>query len=111
MEKTKDEAMKVFEENHVKVFNELTKAQASVKGIEDYHIIQKQMFDQLSKQNNEAITLHNEVKKVFEEESQNFFTERIKWKSDANNKILGQGKVLDQMKSTMADLQNKFKLN
>lgn len=39
MEKTKDEAMKVFEENHVKVFNELTKAQASVKGIEDYHII------------------------------------------------------------------------
>ena len=40
------------------------------------------MFDTLSEQNAKAIELHNQVKKVFKEESETFFAERLKWKTD-----------------------------
>ena len=42
----------------------------------------KAKFEELFAQNEEAICKHNEIKRVFEQESQAFFLERLKWKSD-----------------------------
>ena len=60
----------------------LEKTNKRVDVITDYHTTQKDMFDTLSEQNAKAIELHNQVKKVFKEESENFFAERLKWKTD-----------------------------
>ena len=43
------------------------------------------MYDILFKQNSEAIALHKQVEKVFKKESESFFTERHRWKSDAQH--------------------------
>ena len=42
----------------------------------------KGKYDILFKSNVEAIKKHDEVKMIFEKESQAFFSERLKWKSD-----------------------------
>lgn len=43
----------------------------------------KAMYDVLFKQNNEAIVLHKHVEKIFKEESESFFQERNRWKTDS----------------------------
>ena len=80
--RTEKAAKKIFEENHVLVLGELAASNARVDAITDYHKTQKEMFDELFAQNQAAIVLHNRVEKIFQEESENFFAERIKWKTD-----------------------------
>ena len=64
------------------VFKALQASDKRVDEIFAYHKHQKEMFDRLTLSNQEAIRMHNEIKKVFKEESEAFFAERIKWKSD-----------------------------
>ena len=51
--------------------------------IEDFHVEMKEMYDVLFKQNNEAILLNKQVEKVFKEESESFFQERNRWRTDS----------------------------
>ena len=82
LKKTQDAAEEIFEKNHKEVIGYLNQTNARVDVITDYHKVQKEMFDSLTAQNQQSIDLYNEVKKVFAEESENFFAERLRWKTD-----------------------------
>ena len=64
------------------MFSKLDMCNTRVDSIEAFHNEQKRMFTELSASNMEAIKLHTEVKRVFKDESEAFFSERLKWKSD-----------------------------
>lgn len=57
------------------------------------------MFTELSASNMEAIKLHTEVKRVFKDESEAFFSERLKWKSDVKKQTDNQDKLIQMLKS------------
>ena len=71
-------------------------AQERVNEVVNNHLEQKKLYDILFKQNNEAIILHNEVRRVFKEESEAFFTERLKWKTDVQAEMEKQNKRLNE---------------
>jgi len=67
------------------------------KRLDDFngdHTVWKGKYEALFLKNEAAIVLHNEVKRVFEEESKNFFNDRLKWKSDSQKQIEEQEKKL-----------------
>lgn len=82
MKRTELAAKEIFEKNHVIVFEALQASDRRVDEIFAYHKCQKEMFDRLTLSNQEAIKMYYEIKRVFKEESEAFFAERIKWKSD-----------------------------
>ena len=73
MKRTEIAAQAIFERNHQHVLGELKAANLRVDKIEAYHTVQKEMYDKLFAQNEEAIIMHNEVKRIFKEESEAFF--------------------------------------
>jgi len=75
-------AQEIFDENHKHVLGSLLICNERVDDMVAYHGVQRQMHDSLFAQNEEAIKLHNEVKKIFKEESESFFADRLKWKTD-----------------------------
>ena len=103
LKKTKQAAEQIFEENHVKVLKQLNDTNTRVDVITDYHKVQKEIFDSLTASNNEAIKLHNDVKKVFKDESESFFAERLKWKTDVQSQINQQDKEISHVQK-VADL-------
>ncbi len=81
--KTRVAAEEIFASNHKKVFDELKIANTRLNEISDEHDTQTSNYNKLFAANEAAVILHNEVKRIFEEESNNFFSERLKWKTDA----------------------------
>lgn len=81
--KTEMAADEIFEANHKKVFDGLKKATTRLNAISEEHDTQTANYNKLFASNEAAVVLHNEVKRIFEEESKNFFSERLKWKTDA----------------------------
>ena len=67
--RTEKAAQTIFEQNHVHVLSELDKTNGRVDYILAYHKTQKEMFDKLTAHNEEAIVLHNQIRKIFKEES------------------------------------------
>ena len=60
----------------------LNKTNARVDEVIEYHKVQKEMYDSLFAQNESAIVLHNEVRRIFKDEAEKFFADRLKWKTD-----------------------------
>ena len=87
LKRTEIAAQLIFDKNHKIVFSALDNSNQRVDEICAYHKVQKKMFDDLFEQNAHAIVLHNEVKKIFKEESEAFFSERQRWKTDAQKQI------------------------
>lgn len=81
--KTEIAAEEIFARNHELVFGKLNKVKKRQKEIDENHDEWKIKFDTLFESNEKAVVLHNKIAKTFEEESNTFFSERLKWKSDA----------------------------
>lgn len=65
------------------MFKKLKESNQRLDVIVSDHEYWKGKYDGLYESNEAAIVLHNEVKRVFEKEAQDFFADRIKWKTDA----------------------------
>lgn len=52
--------------------------------------------------------MHNEIKKIFVEESKSFFSERLKWKSDAMQEIETQNQRINKFESVTKDLAKRL---
>ena len=104
---TEEKAQEIFSRNNKLVFKELGDQKARVDDIVAYHKVQKKMYDDLFASNQEAIKLHNEIKRVFEDESAAFFSERHKWKSDASKTMQKQETMLLQVKALAETLSSK----
>ena len=89
------------------MLGELGKANARVDEVLAYHDMQRRKFDELKKQNEEAIVMHNKIEKIFKTESEAFFLERLKWKTDAEKKINLQDVKLNECLSLSERLNRK----
>lgn len=70
------------------VLDKLSDAVQRVDDIVAYHAVEKKMFDDLFAKNELAIKMHDNVEQVFKNESENFFSERLKWKTDVQSQII-----------------------
>ena len=68
------------------------------------------MFDKLTAHNEEAIILHNQIRKIFKEESQNFFNERLKWKSDVKMQMDQQDRIINGVTKVTDRCKNRLEL-
>ena len=85
LKKTEERAQSIFDENNKMVLNKLAVAVQRVDDIVAYHVVLKKMYDDLFAKNDEAIKMHDNVQQIFKEESENFFSERLKWKTDVQS--------------------------
>lgn len=58
--------------------------------------------------NEEAIILHNEVRKIFKEESENFFADRLKWKTDVKIHMDSQDRLIEGITRVNENCKNKL---
>ena len=78
------------------MLGELGKANARVDEVLEYHEEQRRKFEELKKQNEHAIEMHNKIERIFKSESEAFFMERLKWKTDAQSQIVAQDRKLTE---------------
>ena len=82
LKRTEDEATRIFAEKNDKLFTQMSEIESHLQEIDKTHIVQEEVFDKQNRQAIEAIESNNEIKRIFTEESQAFFSERIKWKQE-----------------------------
>ena len=71
----------------------------------------KAMYDRLFAANEAAVVLHEEVRKIFKEESQSFFDERIKWMTDARQAAAMQDSAIEGIRRVADEVRRKTDLS
>ena len=87
LEKCQASAEKMFREGHIIVNKQLDETRTRLDQIDASNNAINSKFAALFESNEEAMKMHDEIKRIFNEESQTFFAERLKWKSDAQQEI------------------------
>ena len=72
----------MFENKNKQIMEAINSVNENFERMREEHTGQVDLFNQLDKQNREAIKMHNQVKQTFRDESDMFFAERRKWKTD-----------------------------
>ena len=69
------------------VIEKLAVAGERVDEVEAYHEVQRLRSEALFAKNEECIKANLEIKEIFKKESDAFFSERLKWKSDVKMQV------------------------
>ena len=72
----------MFERKNKQIMDAIENVNQNFERMREEHTGQVNLFKELDQQNREAIKMHNQVKQTFREESDMFFAERRKWKTD-----------------------------
>lgn len=83
------------------MFKKLKEANKRVDVVVSDHEYWKSKYDKLFESNEAAVILHNKVQAVFKKEAQEFFADRIKWKTDLKTTIDHQDVRMDRVIAMM----------
>ena len=82
LSRTERAADKVFQEKNVIIMAKLDEVHRHFEEIRKAHAKQTENFEVLYESNEKAMEMHDKVNRTFKEESDAFFSERKKWKTE-----------------------------
>ena len=92
------------------MFKKLKEANERVEEVVSDHEYWKSKYDKLFESNEASMVLYREVQEVFKKEAQEFFADRIKWKTDIKSTIDQQdvkmGQVIALMEQSRSEVGN-----